>query len=178
MDEQFKTLRGSMEQKELKQFVLGWCDNQLFSSEHIAQRLGNGYDDQRWAHDVGMVFLPVSMGCLACPVEPPQEPEGPPQELLDAIEWGEDGEDSLESYKEAQEEYERQIGAFKKVDEAYGKYLAKNLGIVWEWYDKSLPRGINGMPMFMSCRLMNKEDWERVKTAIDKELSRRGELEV
>jgi hypothetical protein len=34
-------------------------------------------------------------------------------------------------------------------------------------------RAINGMPMFTSCRLMNKRDWEKARTAINRELDRR-----
>ena len=53
-----------------------------------------------------------------------------------------------------------------------------DLGVLWEYHKESLPRGINGMPMFMSVKMMNKADWETVKGAIEKELKRREEVEV
>ena len=34
-----------------------------------------------------------------------------------------------------------------------------SLGNVIEDIDKAGPRGINGYPMFMSCRLVHKDDW-------------------
>ena len=137
MDTQFGKFP-SLSQDELKEFVLGWCDNKLFSSEHIA-RMARGYENDEWVNSTRVVFLPVSFGCLDCPVKRPEEPEKAPQELLDAIEWGEDSEDSLEPYKEAQALYERELELWEAIDRAWGKHLAENIGVDWESYDQSLP---------------------------------------
>ena len=53
-----------------------------------------------------------------------------------------------------------------------------DIGIIWEHMSKAGPRAVNGMPMFMSFHIMGKEDWERARTAINKELKRREEIEV
>lgn len=54
----------------------------------------------------------------------------------------------------------------------------KQIGILWEYNNKALPRGINGMPMFTSCRMMHVEDWKRARLAIAKEQQRQKEIDV
>lgn len=54
----------------------------------------------------------------------------------------------------------------------------QNVGILWEWLDKAGPRSINGMPMFLSVRLMHKEDWARAVVAYKKEMDRRDQITV
>jgi hypothetical protein len=54
----------------------------------------------------------------------------------------------------------------------------KEVGVIWEWMDQAGPRSINGMPMFMSMRLMNKEDWKRALDAIQAESERRKTIKV
>lgn len=53
-----------------------------------------------------------------------------------------------------------------------------SVGILWEWLDKAGPRSINGMPMFLSVRLMHKEDWARAVVAYKKEMERRDQITV
>lgn len=52
------------------------------------------------------------------------------------------------------------------------------LGCVYERIDKAAPRGINGLPMFFSMRMMHTEDWARAIIAINRELNRRENIEV
>ena len=52
------------------------------------------------------------------------------------------------------------------------------VGLIWEHMSKAGPRAINGMPTFLSARLMHKDDWERARKAIKRELDRRKEIEV
>lgn len=42
------------------------------------------------------------------------------------------------------------------------------LGGIYEYMDKASPRSINGYPTFFSCRLVNREDWQRVGEAVRK----------
>jgi len=63
------------------------------------------------------------------------------------------------------------MGALKGVE-------LDDLGVLWEYYKESMPRGINGMPMFFSVKMMNKANWEAASVAIEKELKRREEVEV
>jgi hypothetical protein len=37
-----------------------------------------------------------------------------------------------------------------------------NVGAIVEHYAKAGERGINGYPMFMSCRVIHKDDWTKV----------------
>ena len=66
------------------------------------------------------------------------------------------------------------LGGFGDVTEEE----AANIGLIWEDINKAGPRSVNGMPMFLSCHLMHKDDFERARVAIDKELKRRKEIEV
>ncbi len=50
------------------------------------------------------------------------------------------------------------------------------LGIVYEYMNKAMPRAINGMPCFMSMHVMHKDDWARCREAIIREEQRRQEM--
>ena len=54
----------------------------------------------------------------------------------------------------------------------------KQVGCVWEYYDKAGPRSINGKPMFMSLNLMHIDDWKRAVVAIEREEKRRENIEL
>jgi len=91
-------------------------------------------------------------------------------------EWSE----TFEAYEVAYGEYEERLEDYKqKWVKSYDDQWA-DLGIIWEWLDSKnrLARGINGMPMFLSARLMHKEDWERAKKVIDEEHERQQKLDV
>ncbi len=42
------------------------------------------------------------------------------------------------------------------------KEVVKELGLIFEYYDKSAPRSINGYPIFFSCQLLNIEDAKKM----------------
>lgn len=52
------------------------------------------------------------------------------------------------------------------------------VGVIWEYLSKAMPRSINGMPIFSSCHLMHIEDWKRARLAIEREQLRLKNLEV
>lgn len=54
----------------------------------------------------------------------------------------------------------------------------RDLGIIWEYLGEAAPRAINGCPMFFSCHLMHREDWERARAAINREFERRESIEL
>lgn len=54
----------------------------------------------------------------------------------------------------------------------------RDLGIIWERIDRAGPRSINGYPMFMSCHLMHREDWEKARKAAVKEQERRQQVDL
>jgi len=66
------------------------------------------------------------------------------------------------------------LGGLKEVS----KKDIKNIGAFWEWTSKCMTMGINGYPMFTSCRAITKKDWARAAFAIEKEEKRRKELKV
>lgn len=66
------------------------------------------------------------------------------------------------------------LGAFSGVP----KRDLKNIGVLWEYIAQAEPRSINGYPMFMNCRMLNKNDWARARKAIALELERRKEIHV
>jgi hypothetical protein len=37
-----------------------------------------------------------------------------------------------------------------------------SIGTVYEYLDKAGPQGINGYPIFLSCKLVHKDDWKTV----------------
>lgn len=45
--------------------------------------------------------------------------------------------------------------------------LKDDFGMVFEYYDKALPRAINGYPMFLSCRFLNRQDTVKVLSFVD-----------
>jgi len=59
----------------------------------------------------------------------------------------------------------------------YTEEEIKNIGLVYEYYDKAGPRGINDYPMFFSCRMMTSGDWAKASQAIKREEERRKDPE-
>ena len=54
----------------------------------------------------------------------------------------------------------------------------RQIGVIWEYDRKALPRSINGLPVFTSCHLMHVEDWKRAHLVIAREQRRQQEMEV
>jgi hypothetical protein len=53
-----------------------------------------------------------------------------------------------------------------------------NVGLIYEHIDKAGPRSINGMPCFFSFSTLSREEWDRVRVAIQAELERREAVQV
>jgi hypothetical protein len=66
------------------------------------------------------------------------------------------------------------LGALKEWDDD----SLKKIGVVYEYYDQSLPRSINGMPIFGSCRMLHIDDWKIAMTAINREIKRRKDIKI
>jgi hypothetical protein len=58
------------------------------------------------------------------------------------------------------------------VKEMYRQWAA-DVGVIYEHYEKAGPRGVNGYPMFMSMRILHREDWDIVRPAVLREIDRR-----
>ena len=58
----------------------------------------------------------------------------------------------------------------------YDEYI-KDIGFIYENYDKALPRGINGYPMFGSCGFLTRKDTERMFVFYEKYKELQEQLE-
>jgi hypothetical protein len=57
------------------------------------------------------------------------------------------------------------------------KFLSANPpGMIWEWFSKASPMGVNGLPMFFSCHFMSPADMEKFHPMVVAELERRAEF--
>ena len=70
-----------------------------------------------------------------------------------------------------------EVAAWELGEAAHQKSLAENLGVIYGYHRDALGGpAINGYPMLGTCWLLHREDWDVVKVAIDRELSREIEL--
>ena len=54
----------------------------------------------------------------------------------------------------------------------------KSIGIIYEYISESGPIAINGFPIFLSCRLMHKDDWEIALATIKSEFAKRENISL
>lgn len=64
------------------------------------------------------------------------------------------------------------LGAFTNWEES----ALKNIGILYEYYSKALPRSVNGRPVFGSMYMLNVADWKKARKAIEREMALRKGL--
>lgn len=55
------------------------------------------------------------------------------------------------------------LGALADMSEAE----VNDIGVVYEYYDKAGPRSVNGYPIFFSCHIISRQDWEYVVKKVD-----------
>lgn len=63
-----------------------------------------------------------------------------------------------------------------KAKEKHDSDFTRTLGVLYEYTNKAGPRTINGYPMFPSCQVLSRHDWERAATAIKRERERKIEV--
>ena len=155
-----KQVISSMTDEALREFVQDWIGGRIFSSCHLGR---DGAD-----HMLGRVFMPVAFGAVG-----PQmiEVKDLPDEIPDDMEVEEWDYLQNGGHEKVQETAEI-------LNEKRHKEYGEQLGIIWEYLSEALPRSINGYPIFMSCRVMNKADWERVVTVLKAEEERLANIEV
>lgn len=61
---------------------------------------------------------------------------------------------------------------------AFTKEAIAQIGCIWEELDKAGPRVMNGRPMFFSCHLMHRDDFEIVRKAVADENDRRQNIKI
>jgi len=131
-----------MTSEEKKEFVRGCLQGQIFTSSMIP--------DHDWVNMVPRVFMPIAFGCLQVSVPEPEIPEEIPEDM------------SVDEFDRLQADKEDILDRHRELKKKLQKEINDQIGVVWEWNSESLPRSINGYPIFMSCRIMHKEDWEEV----------------
>jgi hypothetical protein len=60
----------------------------------------------------------------------------------------------------------------------WDKDSLEKIGIIYEHMSESLPRSINGMPIFASCNIMHIDDWKIAERAIHYEIERRKNIKL
>jgi hypothetical protein len=50
----------------------------------------------------------------------------------------------------------------REIEQKYYNEYLNQIGLVYEYWDKRSPMGINGKPIFMSCHFLSKEDTEKM----------------
>lgn len=84
----------------------------------------------------------------------------------------------VETWEEGEEGLAKRMAVWEEGNKAWGAALEENLGVIYAYHKDALPRSVNGYPMFMSCVLLHKLDWELVRKAIDRELERQKDIDL
>ena len=84
----------------------------------------------------------------------------------------------VETWEEGEEGLARRVAVWEAGAKAWGDALAQNLGVIYAYHKDALPRSVNGYPMFMSCAVLHKLDWDMVRKAIDRELERQKDIDL
>jgi hypothetical protein len=82
------------------------------------------------------------------------------------------------TWEEGEEGLVNRTAVWETGAKAWGEAIDKNLGVIYAYHKDSLPRGINGYPMFMSCAMLHKLDWDMVRKAIDREIERQKDIDL
>ena len=145
-----------LSEEALREYVQNVLSGRVFCSGHL-----------RPGEDPSMVWYPILFGALGpAKIDLPEPPETIPED------W------TVEQF----EEYPAKHAAIKAKLEAEAlkcwEHFAKHIGGFWEFNSKALPRSINGLPCFMSVKVMHIEDWRRANVAIMREQERLANLDV
>ena len=135
-----------MTSEEKADFIRGCLQGHIFTSSMIP--------DHQWIKLVPTVFMPIAMGCLDVGLDLPKKESLVPEEIPDDM--------SAEEFDRLHNDKDKIFARYERLKDQLQKEFNDQLGIVWEYYCKAYPKGVNGYPVFMSCNLMHKEDWEEV----------------
>lgn len=188
--------------EKLKEFVVEVLGNRIFLSVQISHP-----EDITLVFPVlSMGALRVPEACLNwLPPRPvplqepvmgsmPPEPkkDGPFADYCESLKWDADCKKVRDQHRERLVEHKQSVKEWEienkelldlyakrdELEERLFKEYVSQIGVVWEHYDKAMPRSVNGYPMFLSCHLMNMDDWERCLKVIREEQERRDKITV
>lgn len=84
----------------------------------------------------------------------------------------------VETWEEGEEGLARRLEVWEAGAKVWQDTIAQNLGVIYAYHKDALPRGVNGYPMFTSCAVLHKLDWDMVRKAIDRELARQKDIDL
>lgn len=84
----------------------------------------------------------------------------------------------VETWEEGEEGLARRLEVWEAGAKVWWETLDQNLGVVYAYHKDALHRGVNGYPMFTSCAVLHKLDWDMVRKAIDRELARQKDIDL
>ena len=64
------------------------------------------------------------------------------------------------TWEEREEGLARRLEVWEAGAKAWGDALEQNLGVLYAYHKDSMPRAVNGYPMFTSCSVLHKLDWD------------------
>lgn len=144
-------------QEEMKILVKDVYDAKIFTSLHV-----RGYD----MHLISMIFMPmVFIG--ASPTEPDfPTPVGNVRK---------DRKNKL-LHLDALENWRKELKEWQDETPVRNAFI-ENIGMLYEDNSQAGPRGINGYPIFMSCKIVSKEDTDRFIEMYNKYVKMREDFE-
>jgi len=122
--------------EEIKELVVKAFDGKIFTSYHCKPS------------DIGMIFMPIMFIN-----SPPTEPYKPKSDDIK-----EERKNKLDYIKEKEHYDNVVLPNWEKNTQPKIQSFLEDVGMLYESYDKALPTGVNGYPIFASCGFMSKKD--------------------
>ncbi len=66
------------------------------------------------------------------------------------------------------------LGAFQ----GWPKEELENIGVLYAYWHKAMPRSINGYPIFSELYMLHREDWAKVSLTLEREQSRLDNIDI
>lgn len=82
------------------------------------------------------------------------------------------------TWEEGEEGLAKRVAVWEAGSKEWWATFERDLGVFYAYMKDSGPRSINGYPMFFSCGVLHKQDWELVHKAISKELERQKDIDL
>lgn len=73
-------------------------------------------------------------------------------------------------------EYIEEVLVYEKETPEREEFI-KNIGMLYEYYSEASPRGVNGHPTFLSCKIVSYDDSQRFIEKYNKYVKKREEFE-
>jgi hypothetical protein len=85
---------------------------------------------------------------------------------------------SLDQHREAVQERERIVQEWESRYRELNQTWLQDVGVLMGNLKETFPRSINGYPIFSAFQVIHREDWERIRKALDKEAERAKNIEI